>query len=324
MRAVLADDLVLDDRRLAGLGRVDGADAYLDTLAVMWELAPDRQLEPRSVLAVERHGVVAVARNFGTLPEGGAFETYGIIVATLERGRVSRFEFFEIDAADAALARLAELRPDPLLLPPNAATRASDRMREAVKSRDWQALDALCAPVCVFDDRQRTSLTTGGREMLIANLRLVAASGTRVSRTLLATSGDRLALERIRFTGADETSAFEIENLGLTEVDGDGRVVAAIVFDPDDRRAASRELLERWAHSDAAYGLPVRTRLALLDRDLDRLRAELPAGFVFHDHRRSGAGRIEGADAYVAWTATLFEASPDAIIEALYYVAVER
>jgi ketosteroid isomerase-like protein len=63
---------------------------------------------------------------------------------------------------------------------------------------------------------------------------------------------------------------------------------------------------------------------ALLDRDLERCRAALPDDIIFHDHRRAGAGRLEGPDAYVAWLAALFELSPDAIIETLYYVAVEQ
>ena len=60
---------------------------------------------------------------------------------------------------------------------------------------------------------------------------------------------------------------------------------------------------------------------AFLDRDLERCRAAIPADFVFHDRRRSGPGRIEGADAWLAWVATLFEQSPDAIPEPLYTIA---
>jgi ketosteroid isomerase-like protein len=99
----------------------------MDTLVVLWELAPDIQVEPRSVLALERHGAVVVSRTFGTLSDGGgAFERYIASVVTFARGRLTRLEQFEIDAADAALARLAELRPDPRI-PPNTATPAAAR-----------------------------------------------------------------------------------------------------------------------------------------------------------------------------------------------------
>jgi hypothetical protein len=176
----------------------------------------------------------------------------------------------------------------------------------------------------VFDDRRRLIRTTGDREMFVENCRVVAR-GTRLSRTLLATAGDRLSLERFLWTGAPDLGAFEVEMLNLVEVDAEGRCIAAINFDPDDRRAASLELLERLHRSCAAPWLAklVDVGRAFIDRDLERLRAALPDDFVFHDHRRAGAGRLEGAEAYVAWMATLFESSPDAIIEPIYYLALE-
>jgi hypothetical protein len=328
LRAAVVDDFVFNDRRRAGVGLVEGADAYVEAVAALWELAPDIEYDVPFPLALERHGLVAAERGFGTLREGGgAFERLLVFVSIVAGDRVSRLELFDVDAADAALARLAELRPDPLRIPPNAATRAGDRCLEAMKARDWDALDSLCAPTCVFDDRQPASLTTGGRDMLIANVRLVASSGTRVSRPLLATAGDRLALERARLTGADAASSFEIENLWLTEVDAEGRVVAVIVFDPDDRRAASAELFERHARSDAARWTPAAVFeyfRALNDHDLERCRAALPDDFVFHDHRRTGVGRLESADDYVASLTPLFERAPGWTIEALYYVVEEK
>src|SRR5436190_557075 len=62
-------------------------------------------------------------------------------------------------------------------------------------------------------------------------------------------------------------------------------------------------------------------RRGVIEHDLGRIRSALPDDFVFHDHRRTGGGRIEGGDDYVAWMAALFEQSPDAIIESMYEVA---
>jgi hypothetical protein len=45
--------------------------------------------------------------------------------------------------------------------------------------------------------------------------------------------------------------------------------------------------------------------------------------FVFDDHRRVGPGRIEGRDPFIDWMSSLFEQSPDAIVEPLYFLAVE-
>src|SRR5262249_48646506 len=154
-------------------------------------------------------------------------------VAIVAGGRITRLELFEPEHVDAALARFAELRPDPLRIPPNAATRAYDRAHEAGEAQDWDALRALGAPTLVFDDRRRVLRNTGDLEMWLASLRYSLSHLTRATRTLLATSGDRLALHRDLWTGADDRTAFEIDTLSLTEVDAEGRIVARIIFDPD-------------------------------------------------------------------------------------------
>jgi class 3 adenylate cyclase/ketosteroid isomerase-like protein len=324
MRAVLADELVSHDRRRTGEGRVDGADAYLDTLAVLGNLSPDFHLQPLFVLALERHGMVSVARTFGTLPEGGSWENWLVTVATVARGRITRLELFEIEAVDAALARLAELRPDPLRIPPNAATRARDHQQQAREAQDWEALARLCAQAMLFDDRRSGIRLTGDRETYVASARIMASA--RPSRTLLATAGEQLALERVCWQGAGTDGAFEIELLQIWEVDADGCIVALIILDPDDRRAASAEMLERRARSDGARGLPpaaIEMPRRIRDHDLAGCRAALPDDYVHDDHRRTGAGRLEGADAFIAWLGTLFQHSPDAVYEPLYEVAVE-
>jgi class 3 adenylate cyclase len=326
VRAAVTEDVVFNDRRRAGVGPVEGADAYLEALAVLWDLAPDIEYEG-FVLALERHGLVVAERSSGTLREGGGgFERPLVTVSTVTGGRLTRLELFDVDDVDATLARLAELRPDPLRIPPNAATRAGDRFVTAFEAQDWKALEALLAPDLVFEDRRRRFFVTGDRDMLIANGRLIGSTGARVSRAVLATAGDRLALERRRWTGTGEL-AFEVETLELCEVDAEGRAVAVLTFDPDDRRAASAELFERHARSDAARWTPAAVFeffRALNDHDLERCRAKLPDDFVFHDHRRTGVGRLEDADEYIASLTPLFERAPGWTIEALYYVAEEK
>jgi ketosteroid isomerase-like protein len=240
---------------------------------------------------------------------------------------------FDPDDLAAAYAELDQryaagegARADPLRIPPNAATQAVDGLQDAREAQDWDAYGALCAPALVIDDRRRSILLTGDRDMFIATGRWLASHDVGRTRTLLATAGDRLALERFLWTGATDAPDAEAEALTLTEVDAEGRVVASITFDPDDRRAASAEMYERFVRSDAAGGMPaagIEFMSTLHDHDLDRVRAQLPDDFFFHDHRRTGAGRLGSADEYLAFVAALFEQSPDVLIEGLYTVAVE-
>jgi ketosteroid isomerase-like protein len=323
MRAVLADDVVVVDHRSTGQGRVDGADAYLDTVSVLWGLVTDLQSEGRFALVLESHGVVAALYNHGTLAEGGAFERYEIGLATVERGRITHFELFEVEALDAALARLAELRPDPLRIPPNAATRALERLEASFEARDWPELRALAAPDFRFDDRGRRALVGGDVETWIRNMQVVRDwPGLRQERKLLATAGERLALDHM----LNVTDSGEGELLRLVEVAADGRLRGLVRFDPDELRAAFLELAERHARSEEGRALPEpfhELRLALLDWDLERARAAFPPDFAVDDHRRNRLWQIEGRDAWVAWLATLLEQSPDAIMAARCYLAVE-
>src|SRR4029453_12391923 len=155
----------------------------------------------------------------------------------------------------------------------------------------------------VWEDRRRLIRTAGDCDMVLANGRLLSRAGTRMSRTLLATAGDRLILQRQSYTGPAEGPIFETETLELFEVDAEGRIVALTTFDPDDRPAASAELLDRYARSAAARCIPAgffEAIRAVNTRDLARLCAVLPDDFVANDHRRTGAGGRENADPFVA------------------------
>jgi hypothetical protein len=112
MRALLADDLVYEDHRRTGVGRVDGVAAFLESIAATWGLVRGFQIDVLSIRAIERRRVVMTLRASGTLAEGGEFESLFAAASVVEDGLVTRIDMFEIDQLDAALARLAELRPD--------------------------------------------------------------------------------------------------------------------------------------------------------------------------------------------------------------------
>jgi hypothetical protein len=328
LRTIFAADIVVEDHRRTGFGRIEGADAYLESLAPLWDLAPDHHAELGWFWpAVERHGVVTVLRRFGALADGGAFESEHLWLSTATGGRVTRLELFEMEDLDRALARLAELRPDPLHIPPNAMTRWLDQWCACGAARDWGRFERLYGPTAMFDDRRRLLRTTGDREMGIRAARVIWESERRirVERTLLATAGDRLALERWNWRGGKPGADFAVDTLAVTEVDANGLGIAWICFDPEDRAAASAELFERYAASGADGAPPVAFDVirAWNAHDLERLRALLPADFYLDDRRRTGVGRLDGIDAYLASLAAVWELSRDLRIETLYVIAIE-
>lgn len=323
LRTVIADDIVVDDHRRTGFGRIEGADAYLRSLDVLWDLAPDQRVEQALFWpAVETHGVITVQRRSGTLAEGGAFESEYLWLATARGSRITRLDLFEVEDLDKAKARLEELRPDPLRIPPNAVTRTWDRWCSAVAANDRDAIPGMYAPAYRFDDRRRLFRMTSDLGQTLAGDHLLLEDGWRPVRTLLATAGDRLALQHILWTTGEAGATSEIEILMVSEVDRDGRFVHGAAFDPDDRAAASTELFERYVASgaDGLTSNAIAIARAWNDHDLERLRTLLPADFYLDDRRRTGVGRLDGVDAYLASLAAVWELSRDLRIEMLYVV----
>jgi ketosteroid isomerase-like protein len=304
IRAVLPDDFVYDDHRRSGAGRLETADAYLAWTRSLFEQCPDAISEPMYEVASGNHGILTVSHAFGTLPEGGSFESVFVNLIRLERGRPVAVEIFELEDLDVARARFEALRPDATRIAPNAASRARDRTREASAARDWPALRALVSDDFVFDDRSKRALVTGGVELWIESMKQFAGPGTGYERELVATLGERIALDRLAWAGeTDDGIRWEADRLRLTEVDAEGRIRASINFDDDDRRAAFDEAHARFV-SGEAVSAPAQTVMLTLDRALARrdwptFRACLADDLVYRDHRKLGLGTL-GCDELVA------------------------
>ncbi|HJQ85102.1 MAG TPA: hypothetical protein VKA21_13545 [Candidatus Binatia bacterium] len=319
--SAFTSDFVAEDHRPLGFGTLS-RDEYMASVRALLEMRPDARLRSLHVLALDDRRSIAVAGWVGAEPEG-MFETSAIVVSQYDgTGIWRRADWYAVDHLDEAWARFAELRFDPLRIPPNAATRTGDRHREVVKARDMDALARLCVPTMVFDDRRRSVLLTGDLDVFLASSRVTA--GSRIESTLLATAGDRLALSHCRWSDPAGTK-WDLEVLSLDEVDAEGRTVAIIAFDADDRRAAGMEMFERFARSDEARSIPdaaFEGLRAVNAHDLDRLRAVLPDDFFMDDHRRTGLGRLD-RETYLASLAALFEQAPDMTTENLRTIAVE-
>ena len=65
---------------------------------------------PLYFLADEPHGTLSIAHSFGTLADGGAFESVYAMIMLYGPDGMTGVELFELDDLDTAKARFAELR----------------------------------------------------------------------------------------------------------------------------------------------------------------------------------------------------------------------
>lgn len=268
------------------MGRVVGADAYIDALAALYELIPDVRMDALYIVAAERHGRVTVNRTWGHNTEGGEVESLlvGLVHQTGEK--LARIELFEPEHLDYALARLAEIGSGRT----NAATRARERQAAAFVARDWDAVRRLATAGFVYEDRGKRALVTGGAEAWVASMQFTSQPGFRPSVTLIGTFGDRVALDRVIWSGEPGGDAFEFERVRVLEADADGKMRAVIMFDPEDQLEASNEAMKRFAAAESAA--PVRGLVAWGEaqraKRWDDLRTICTPDFVAVDHRPLG------------------------------------
>jgi ketosteroid isomerase-like protein len=320
--AALASHFPLDvevrDHRTLGWGAV-GQAAQIDLLRSLTELAPDVRLRLDHFVGCER-GALTVPRMLGTR-DGGAFEIPRATVRELDgSGRLLRIDHYDLERLDLALARFEELRPDPLRIPPNAATRAADRIRAFIAEGDWPALRALTTPDFTFDDRRKRALVSGDLELYARNLEVVRSyPNLKVTRELLSTVGDRISVARVAYTAGPEGSAFEGEFLLLTEVDAAGQTRLVIHFDFEDRGAAFEEAQTRFVAGEAA-GDAGQAAIAAVPRtfgvrDWAGLRACFTDAALTEDHRRLGLGSLP-IEGWIESLHALAELAPDVRTEA--------
>ena len=104
---------------------------------------------------------------------------------------------------------------------------------------------ALAAEDIVIDDRRRI-INAGvlrGRDANIAQFRAAVDFGMKnVTSTVIAIRGERLFLDRLRFSGPNEApEPFYSEILRVLEIDAHDRITAAVYLDPEDTAGAFAE-----------------------------------------------------------------------------------
>jgi ketosteroid isomerase-like protein len=317
------------DHRVLGWGNtLNNVETWVRAQQALVELSPDARYRVDHVRVFDRV-LLSQTAQVGTR-EGGAFENLMLLVGEWdEAGRVLRFDSYDLAQADEAYARFEELRARNARGskdPNTKANRAHEAMNRwqtrfgtAIETGDWEPLRRLCAPGFTFEDRRRLVLLAGDVELMIASARERVAIGARAERRLIGTAGDRICISRMLWSGGPADGRFEIEYLGVTEVDEAGQFAAILLFDVDDARAAQRHAWGRWAVIDPVAAPWVELLTGLADawnaRDRAGVRATFADDVVVENDRRTGRGRIEGADAYIDRLAVLWDLAPDQRIE---------
>ncbi|MFT5042748.1 MAG: hypothetical protein ACI8TX_003741 [Hyphomicrobiaceae bacterium] len=316
LQRIFGENVIVEDHRLVGIGRIDNAEAYADSIAELWKLAPDTRLDGAwSALAYRRDGWVTRLLRYGTLPDGGAFESEYLCVFTNVDGRTTS-DLYDVEAADVALARFEELKPVGQNIPPNRATLVGQSTVENFRTGDWDATRQLIDDNFHYEDRGRRALVTGDAETWIASMRFLAElPESRVRWEPVAVFGDLIALNRLwNWSGPEGGGESEIEHLHLIEIAGSGQIRSVALFDPEDRAEAFLEGLRRFFAGEAGGGMELAPFLAFTEafarHDLDAARACLSSGFELCDHRPLSFGLIDG-DQWIASIAVMGESAPD-------------
>ncbi|WP_253900645.1 BTAD domain-containing putative transcriptional regulator [Mycobacterium asiaticum] len=295
-----APDVVnVDHRRTAAVASGDLV-AYI---RAGWDLEHELRPHVQVVHRLNSIGAVVTYLAYGGSQEGFDAEWRGVAVSTVDGDGVNRCEMYEDADLDAALARFEELQR-PLRRLHNTASESCARFGAAFAARDWDAITDTLADNAVTDDRRRV-VSAGirhGRDAVIADLQAMAGlGGTNIASIVLAVRGERLVLNRTRFSGRDlQTDRYDAEALVLVEIDCDGRMVAHIAFDVGEMDAAFAELDARYLAGDAAAHPQawacVAGALACVNR---HMVAETTPDFVNIDHRRGAAFPPGEVGAYI-------------------------
>jgi hypothetical protein len=299
-----SSDLVnVDHRRVAPMAPGNGI-AYL---RASWDLAPEFHLYIEAVHRLTELGAVFTRRSSGTSRTGFDAEWRAVDLITLEGGQINRGEIFEEEDLDAALTRFDEVA-QPTNRLKNMARSVTERIRGSFISRDWDRVAEYLTGDFTLDDRRRTvnGGFSRGRQTIVHDLRTAADIGlTDLTEEFVALRGEHLILTRARYFGSDpQTEAFFVEVLHILEIDANQKVVAAVVFDPDDIDAAFEELEARYLVGEAAAHAHTWSVIANTYAALNRYELyPTTPGLVSIDHRRGASFAPGDLIAYVraAW-----------------------
>jgi class 3 adenylate cyclase len=308
------DPAYIDHRRLVS---IEGADLASSVRAV-WDITSDASVHIEAVHRLSERGALFTEMLKMTSRDGFDAEVRMLMLFIVDGGLISRVEVFDEADLDAALTRFNELQPRDRRLG-NAASRLSERFFAHVESHDWDAMAEIVAEKSFFADRRRV-VNLGvwhGRDLAIANMRVLHEIEANVTLTVIATRGERLALARVDSLNRDlRHGEFDVELLSIVEADAENRIATLITFDPNDIDTAFAELDARYLAGEAAAH--ARTWSVLMRAFAALNRHEVPAitpDWVRVDHR--SLAPFEAGD----W-ATFLHATWDVTPNLISYVEV--
>ena len=259
----------------------------------MWDLTPELLMYVEAVHRLNDHGALITQGAHGTSRDGFDAQWRMIQLLAVEGELGTHCELFDEKDVGAAIARFEQLSLPSRRLE-NSASRAYDRLQANFAARDWDSMAEILAEGISADDRRRV-VNAGiqrGRDTAIAEMSGIAEIGVKaMTSDVIATRGERLLLSRSRSIGRNEhPHTFHVEVLDIIEIDADERIVARVVFDPDDIESAFDELDARYLAGEAAMHSETWSVVAGAVAAINRHELpELTSDWVNIDHRRAVA-----------------------------------
>ena len=292
LAATTPDVVSIDHRRVAAFAPGEG----IEYIRAGWDLDQNLNIYIETAHRVNDLGAVFTWAGHGTSHEGFDAEWRGVNLMTVDGEMVSRMRGIRRGRPRRRAREVRRAAADRHRVWKTRQAKWLSASWRTIAARDWDAMAEILADDFSSDDRRRVvgAGVRHGRDAEIANMRAIAESVDRerdVDR-----HGDPRGAPcplRGRFSGRDQgPEAFVTEVLGIVEINADERIVAVVMFDPDDIDAAFAELDARYLAGEAAR---TRTR----GRSSRRLRRAQPArapaiNTGLGEHRPPVTGNVRG------------------------------
>ena len=302
MRALMAPDVRVVDRRPIGWADLQGRDAFMETYTSWEAISPGFQLEAQPLALGGRASVIRSLYSGYLEDGGGEFEVELVALTLFDDGQSKYVEIFPADDAGSALERFEEIGAQ------TDHERLFARLCRARNARDWDAVsDCFAADWETIDHRVLAWEPLRGPGAMVDMYRSwdEVTPDVEVWFETLA-GGDRHSVFRHAARGhaADGGGAMEYGVTMVVTVH-DGRFQRAELFEAGDEAAALARF-EELNRADTPTDRPVTPREVIARyvaannaRDWDALRAIYTPGLRFIDRRLVGWGELEGPDAVI-------------------------